>query len=143
MSTQLTISGKVMGKSRPTFTDWELTLPETLETAKLSLRSLLTHIVFAEVSAFEARQSEQRLLRILSPEQIQLGVEQGKVDLGGSELDRKVEAQAAVEVALQAFEDGLYFVFVDDNQIEDLNTTVVLKPASQLLFLRLVPLVGG
>lgn len=132
-----------MGKSRPTFTDWELTLPETIETAKLSLRSLLTHIVFAEVNAFETRQSERRLLRILSPEQIQLGVEQGKVDLGGSELDQKVEAQAAVEVALQAFEDGLYFVFIDDNQIEDLNATVALEPASQLLFLRLVPLVGG
>jgi hypothetical protein len=70
-------------------------------------------------------------------------VEQGKVDSGGSELDQKVEAQPAVEVALQAFEDGLYFVFVDDNQIEDLDAMVALKPTSQLLFLRLVPLVGG
>jgi hypothetical protein len=143
MSTQLTISGKVMGKTRPTFTDWELTLPEAIETANLSLRSLLAHIVLAEVSAFETRQSQRRLLRILSPEQIQLGVEQGKVDSGGSELDQKVEAQAAVEVALQAFEDGLYFVFVDDIQIEDLDAMVALKPTSQLLFLRLVPLVGG
>lgn len=143
MSTQLTISGKVMGKTRPTFTDWELTLPEAIETAKLSLRSLLTHIVFAEVSAFEARQSQRRLLRILSPEQIQLGLEQGKIDSGGSELDQKVEADAAVEVALQAFEDGLYFVFIDDEQIERLDEIAPLKSDSQLLFLRLVPLVGG
>jgi hypothetical protein len=143
MSTTLTISGKVMGKTRPTFTDWELTLPQDIELADLSLRSLLTHLVFAEVSAFETRQSQRRLLRILSPEQIQLGVEQGKIESGGSELDQKVDANTAVEVALQAFEDGLYFVFVDDDQIENLDAKVMLKPTSQLLFLRLVPLVGG
>lgn len=143
MSTKLTISGKVMGKTRPTFTDWELPLPQDIEIEKLSLRSLLTHLVFAEVSAFETRQSQRRLLRILSPEQIQLGVEQGKIEAGGSELDQKVEANAAVEVALQAFEDGLYFVFIDDEQIEGLDAAVVLQPTSQLMFLRLVPLVGG
>jgi hypothetical protein len=143
MSTTLTISGKVMGKTRPTFTDWELTLPEAIETTKLTLRSLLTHLVRAEVSAFETRQGQRRLLRILSPEQIQLGLEQGKVDSGGSELDQKVEANAAVEVALQAFEDGLYFVFIDDEQIEGLDAIAPLTPNSQLLFLRLVPLVGG
>jgi hypothetical protein len=143
MSTKLTISGKVMGKTRPTFPDWELTLPQDIEPTDLSLRSLLTHLVFAEVSAFETRQSQRRLLRILSPEQIQLGLEQGKVESGGSELDQKVDADAAVEVALQAFEDGLYFVFIDDEQIERLDAIAPLKPASQLLFLRLVPLVGG
>jgi hypothetical protein len=143
MSTKLTISGKVMGKTRPTFTDWELTLPQDIELANVSLRSLLTHIVRAEVSAFETRQSQRRLLRILSPEQIQLGLEQGKVESGGSELDQTVEVDKAIEVALQAFEDGLYFVFIDDEQIERLDAKVMLKSTSQLIFLRLVPLVGG
>jgi hypothetical protein len=143
MSSTVTISGKVMGKTRPTFKDWELTLPEAIETTQLSLRSLLTQIVRAEVSAFDTRQSQRRLLRILSPEQIQLGVEQGKIESGGSELDQKVEADTAVEVALQAFEDGLYFVFIDDEQIERLDAAVMLQPTSQLMFLRLVPLVGG
>jgi hypothetical protein len=50
MSTTLTISGKVMGKTRPMFTDWELMLPEAVETTELKLRSLLTHLVRAEVS---------------------------------------------------------------------------------------------
>ncbi len=70
-------------------------------------------------------------------------MEQGKLEAGGSELDQKVEADAAVEVALQAFKDELYFVFIDDDQIEHLDAKVVLKPTSQLMFLRLVPLVGG
>jgi hypothetical protein len=143
MSTTLTISGKVMGKTRPMFTDWELTLPEAVETTALTLWSLLTHLVRAEVSAFETRQSQRRLLRILSLEQIQLGLEQGKVESGGSELNQKVEVDKAIEVALQAFEDGLYFVFIDDEQIEGLNAIAPLTPNSQLLFLRLVSLVGG
>jgi hypothetical protein len=143
MFTTLTISGKVMGKIRPMFTDWELTLPEAVETTELTLRSLLTHLVCAEVSAFENRQSQRRLLRILSPEQIQLGLEQGKVESGGSELDQKVEVDKAIEVALQAFKDGLYFVFIDDEQIERLDAIAPLTSNSQLLFLRLVPLVGG
>ncbi len=131
-----------MGKTRPTFTDWELSLPKELE-ATITLRSLLTHIVEAEVEAFRSRQTQRRLLNILSPEQIQIGLEQGKIDSGGSELDQAVEMETAIGTALQAFIDGFYFVFLDDEQIEDLEARVALTAQSQLLFLRLVPLVGG
>ncbi len=143
MTTKLTISGKVMGKTRPTFANWELSLPEEIGGAEVTLRSLLTHIVQAEVEAFQLRQSQRRLLTILSPEQIQRDVEQGKIDAGGSELNQTVDIQTAVDIALQAFTDGLYFVFLDDEQIEDLEARVVLNADAQLLFLRLVPLVGG
>lgn len=132
-----------MGKTRPTFADWELSLPEGIGTTAIPLRSLLTHIVQAEVEAFQSRQSQRRLLAILSPEQIQIGLEHGKIDAGGSELEQAVNVETAVEIALQAFSDGFYFVFLDDEQIEDLETQVALNAQSQLLFLRLVPLVGG
>lgn len=143
MSAKLTISGKVMGKTRPTFANWELSLPEELEAQEITLRSLLTHIVHAEVEAFRSRQSQRRLLNILSPEQIQIGLVQGKIESGGSELDQAVEVGEAVETALEAFTDGFYYVFLDEQQIEDLEAKVVLNQQSELLFLRLVPLVGG
>ncbi|MGG6265686.1 hypothetical protein ACQ4M3_09185 [Leptolyngbya sp. AN03gr2] len=143
MSAKLTISGKVMGKTRPTFANWELSLPEELEAEEITLRSLLTHIVHAEVESFRSRQSQRRLLNILSPEQIQAGLAQGKIESGGSELDQAVEVEQAVETALQAFADGFYFVFLDEQQIESLETKVALGEQSELLFLRLVPLVGG
>lgn len=132
-----------MGKTRPTFANWELSLPEELEAKEITLRSLLTHIVHAEVEAFRSRQSQRRLLNILSPEQIQLGLAQGKIESGGSELDQAVEVEEAVEAALEAFTDGFYYVFLDEQQIEDLEAKVVLNQQSELLFLRLVPLVGG
>ncbi|MBD2092288.1 hypothetical protein H6F67_20785 [Microcoleus sp. FACHB-1515] len=141
MASTLTVSGKVMGKSQPIFTDWELALPQAENS--LTLRNLLTQIVCAEVAEFEARQRQRRLLQMLTPAEIRLGVEQGKIDLGGSDLAQEVDIEQAIDTALQAFEDGLYFVFIDDEQQENLDEFVTLQPNSQLLFLRLVALVGG
>jgi hypothetical protein len=139
MASTLTISGKVMGKTQPIFTNWQLLL--NIENV-VTLRDLLTQIVCSEVANFEERQRQHRLIQVLSPTQIDLGVEQGKVNLGGSDLEQDVDVNAAIATALQAFTDGLYFVFLDEQQQENLDDVVTLQPDSQLLFLRLVPLVG-
>lgn len=139
----ITISGKVMGKTRPTFTDWQLPLSVHCLAPNFTLKDLLSQVALAEVAADSARQQQRQLLHVLSPEQINLGLVQGKVDLGGSDPLPEVDPQAALAVALQAFTDGLYCVFIDDEQIETLDSPVSLAPNSQLLFLRLVALVGG
>ena len=138
-SPTLTISGKVLGKSQNLFTTWQLDLPEQSST----LAELLTQIVTAEVSAFQLRQADRRMTKVLGLVDIEAGVAIGKVSSGGSELDQVVDLQGAVETALQAFEDGFYLVFIDDRQQEDLKATVALTSSSELLFLRLTPLVGG
>ena len=143
MASALSVFGRVTGKTQPIFTNWELLLPERDEQSLLTLRDLLTQIVLAEVAGFAARQSQRRLMRIINPAEIRLGVEQGKVDSGGSDVEQVVDPERAVETALQAFTDGLYFVFLDEQQQENLDTTVRLQPHSELLFLRLVALVGG
>jgi len=84
MTSALTVSGKVMGKTQPIFANWELHLPERAEQNPLTLRELLTQIVMAEIVGFRDRQRQRRLLQVLSPAQIHLGVEQGKVESGGS-----------------------------------------------------------
>lgn len=48
-----------------------------------------------------------------------------------------------VHAALEAFEDGLYFVFIDDRQIETLDERVTVGAGSRVRFLRLVALAGG
>jgi hypothetical protein len=135
----MTISGKVMGKSQPLFTNWQLSIP----TGVLTLQDLLTQIVRSEVGEFKERQSQRRLTRILSAADIDLGVAKGKIESGGSELDQVVDVDGAIEVALQAFKDGFYLVFINDQQQEDLAELVEIGINSELLFLRLVPLVGG
>jgi hypothetical protein len=67
----------------------------------------------------------------------------GKVDSGERDLKQAVDVEAAVTAALQAFEDGLYFVFAGAEQIASLDSEVVLQPEMRLAFVRLVALAGG
>jgi hypothetical protein len=138
-SSTLTISGKVLGKSQNLFTSWQMSLSER----PLTLAELLSEIVTAEIQAFRDRQSERRISKVLGLVEIEAGVAQGKISSGGSELEQVVDVRGAVENALQAFKDGFYLVFIDDKQQEDLTAVVDLCANSELLFLRLTPLVGG
>jgi hypothetical protein len=135
----LTISGKVLGKSQNLFTSWQMSLPKQ----QLTLAELLAQIVRSEVGAFQTRQTDRRSTTVLGIMDIEAGVALGKISSGGSDLDRVVDVQGAIENALQAFQDGFYLVFIDDKQQEDLATVVDLSANSELLFLRLTPLVGG
>lgn len=135
----LTISGKVLGKSQNLFTSWQMSLPGE----PLTLAELLAQIVRSEIQAFRDRQADRRSTKVLGIIEIEAGVALGKVSSGGSDLEQVVDVEGAIENALQAFKDGFYLVFIDDKQQEDLAAIVDLKVNSELLFLRLTPLVGG
>ena len=134
------IEAKVAGGRRALFEPTELEWPDT---RTLQLRELISLVVAEEVSDFRARQESNRLLRVLAEEDLTTGVLRGKVASGGSDMDQEVDLGAAVHVALEAFEDGFYFVFVDGEKIESLEADVTIGPASTLLFVRLVPLAGA
>ena len=142
MPATLTVKGKIVGQPRAPFPDWSVVLAPD-PAAPLTLREVLRAVVCAEVEAFRLRQEERRLTRVLTPAAIAAAAARGKVDLGGHDEAPAVEAEAAVAVALQAFADGLYFVFVDEEHQEDLDRIVLLREQSEILFLRLIPLAGG
>lgn len=107
------------------------------------MRELITRIVLAEVEAFRQRQERQRLMRFLSPKQIEQGLEGGKVAMGGSGLKQSIPPDAAVNSALQAFEDGLYLVVIDGVEKRELDAQIYIQPGSRITFLRLVFLAGA
>jgi hypothetical protein len=89
-------------------------------------------------------QEQQRLPQILTKDEIAWGIEKGKITSGDREFaPQTVDLQSAFESAIQAFSDGLYYVFIDDRQYESLDEKVILQPQSKVLFLRLVAMVGG
>jgi hypothetical protein len=141
----ITISGKTLGRKKPLFADWSIPFPPDLAEGDsgLTLRDLIAHIVRAEVAAFRQRQDQRRLLRALTANDIDKGVVKGKVDMGGRNLKQKVDEDEAVAVALQAFEDGLYLVVLDDEEQRDLDREVFLQPDSRVTFVRLAMLAGG
>lgn len=56
---------------------------------------------------------------------------------------RRFDETEEVEKALAAFSGNQYILLIDERQVGDLETTVTLTPESEVVFLRLTPLVGG
>ena len=141
----LTVSGKALGREKPLFADFSIAPPPAARGDDgITLRQLIEHVVRAEVAAFQQRQRDRLELRVLSARQIDAGLAKGKVDSGGSEVGlQEVDAEAAVGAALQAFEDGLFLVVVDDQQQQEIDRQVFLRPDSRVTFVRLTLLAGG
>lgn len=138
----LFVEAKLIGQRRPIFSGWRIEFPEQ-SGDHLKLRDLISRVVLKEVEAFKNRQQERRLARVLSPAEIEAGRISGKIDSGERELKQSVDPDAAVGTALQAFEDGLYYVFIDGIQQTSLECEIFLQPETQVTFIRLVALAGG
>lgn len=145
MTATLTIQGKRLGSKRSLFPDRTLPYPRDLgiRGGRTTLRDLIDGIVRQEVAAFRERQEERRLFQVLSQREIAQGTERGVIDPGGRDLEGEVDVETAVATALQAFEDGLYYVFVDDRQQVELDAVLTVQPDSTVTFVRLVALAGG
>lgn len=145
MVDQITISTKVIGRRKRLLDDWSIPLPPTHvgDGGRLTLRQLITQVVVEQVRLFRERQEENRFLRVLSQKEIEAAAESGKVDMGGRDLQQKVDTEEAVAVALQGFEDGLYLVSIDGSHQRNLDTQIYLQPDSRVTFIRLVMFAGA
>ncbi len=141
----LTIEGQQFGRGRALFPDFSFPLPPewVAPGASVTLRDLITRIVREEVHNFQQRRSERRFLHSLTAKQIADAAVRGKVDMGGGEEEPDADPEQAVATALLAFEDGLYYVFVDNEHRLSLDEAVSLSSDSRVTFLRLVALAGG
>ena len=138
----LTISGKALGKKKPLFADFSIPAP-TLTGERVRLRDLLSRIVRHEVEAFEERQEDRKFVKALTAREIGDQAARGKIDMGGRDLDQKVDVEEAIRVALEAFEDGLFLVIIDGTDYKTLDSAVALQSDSKVGFVRLTMLAGG
>lgn len=145
MSATMTIRARQAGSKRRLLPDFSVPYPPQFKArgGRVTLREFIEHVVREEVSAFRQRQKQRRLFNVLTAGEISDGVARGRVDSGGRESVQEVDDEAAVATALQAFEDGLYFIFIDGQQQSDLDATVCITAQSEVTFLRLVALAGG
>ncbi len=139
------IEGKQFGRGgKALFPNFEMALPEDWQGGAVSLRDLLIGVVRAQVAAFQTRQDARTVLQALSAQQIADGAARGKINHGDFEGGAgAADADEAVRAALLAFEDGLFFVFVDDEQKTELGETFAVGAGTRVMFLRLVALAGG
>lgn len=108
-----------------------------------TLEVLLNAVVKQQVEVYNNKNPEENLLPFLSKEEIEQTAETGKVGFGSIYNEAKADLAKAQETALQAFEDGMFAVFADENEIQKLNSVVQLTDSTVITFIRLTFLAGG
>ena len=64
--------------------------------------------------------------------------------MGGSEIGlQSVDEDQSIATALQAFDDGMYLVVIDEDEKKNLDEQIFLSPDSRVTFIRLTLLSGG
>lgn len=141
----LTLEAHQIGLKQPLLPSRRIALPGNWLTTEFNptLKQLIRHIVLIEVEAFQKRQTDRQLFRVLTARQIEAGKAAGRIDPAAKIGQQQVDAEAAARTAFQAFEDGLFYVFIDDRQIGTLDEPVQVEADSKLKFIRLVALAGG
>ena len=115
----------------------EMELKNKISTTK----DLITELVKINVEKFNKKIDEKDILSIMTNENIAKAARIGKI---GDEVhgDKKANLEKALDTAYLAFEDGLYCIFINDEQSEKLDDSLNLKDGDILTLIRLTMLAG-
>ena len=115
----------------------EVELKNKISTTK----DLITELVKINVEKFNKKIDEKDILSIMTNENIAKTARIGKI---GDEVhgDKKANLEKAFDTAYLAFEDGLYCIFINDEQTEKLDDSLNLKDGDILTLIRLTMLAG-
>ncbi len=112
--------------------------PFTFDEAPSTLRQLLT-----EFTLHGLREAQTVVGDFpLTEEEIAAQSEEGRVKFASRYGENHDTPERALQVMLQAFADGLVRIFVDDEEVTDLDAALSLKEGSEVVFLRLTFLSG-
>lgn len=108
-----------------------------LASERISVRELIERRVKQEVDQFNV--NKPGLFRgLVQPTD-------AEKTLNGYRLEKlkKIDWQKQTEAAIDAFENGSILLLVDDRQVESLAEELGVTSNTEVVFLKLVPLVGG
>jgi hypothetical protein len=146
----LTVAIKELGRlDRPSVEPVALSAPgETM-----TLASMIRQTVERQLAAHDDKLAQEDRgpqavnLGYLTDADIEIGEESGKiaVEAVSQEDSRSLEhrVRAYQEHALQAFRLGRFAVLVNGEQLDDLDMELSESECSEIVFLRVVPFVGG
>ncbi len=108
-----------------------------MEVQTCTLQDLIRERVYKEVETYNTQLPEY-FNTLVQPTN-------AEVTLNGYKLkkNRQVDAEKQYYLALDAFKKNGFFVLVNDEQVETLETQVQLSDNMELSFIKLTPLVGG
>jgi hypothetical protein len=132
------ITVKSLGKRRPALAKQILELPETTRT----LRLLIENMVELQVEAYRERKDAAEMLVYLMPEDIDAQGAAGKVGFGAVHGEGIPDLSEAKGAAILAYEDGLYRVFLNDKELDQLDEPLSIEDDANVTFIRFTMLAG-
>lgn len=116
--------------------------PWQLPHAPRTLRQLLAMLVEDSVAAYN-RRLEDKTAQPLTVEQTEDLAALGRIGFGIPYGSREADPEAALAAAIQGFTDGLFRLFIGNQEIENLDAPLTLQEGDTVTILRLVMLTGG
>ncbi len=113
----------------------ELKIEITADT--ITVKELIEQRVVQEVNAYNQR-VVAKFNGLVQPTDKEM-----QLNSASSKGIKPIDAEQQVYVALDAFQKNGFFVLIDHEQVDELERKVLLKPHSNVSFIKLVPLVGG
>jgi hypothetical protein len=107
-----------------------------------TVKELLTEFVTINVKKFNEGLIEEDVVPYLTDEKISDLSDAGKISFGVDYNGKKQDLEKAIENALQSYEDGIYRVFVNDEEVGEIESEIELKEKDELTFVRLTMLAG-
>jgi len=139
MQKNITINLKRLGKKKI------YKQPYIINEAIYTLKDLIRVCVITEVERFNEKTENKSLLQFLTPtdiQQQQQQLEKGKIGFGELHNTQKAEVEESLENAFLAHKDGLFVVFIDDEEVEDLDQDILVTKHTNITFIRLTFLTG-
>ncbi len=103
----------------------------------VTLKDLIINLCDIEIDKYEKRE-----FQVLSQEDINTMINQGKVSFGFKYREDRIDRESAYKNALLSFEDGLYRVFINDGEVQDLEAHINLQENDTLVLIRLTMITG-
>ena len=107
-----------------------------------TVKELLTEFVTINVKKFNEGLIEEDVVPYLTDEKISDLSDAGKISFGVDYNGKKQDLEKAIENALQSYEDGIYRIFVNDEEMGEIESEIELKEKDELTFVRLTMLAG-
>ena len=113
-----------------------------LETRPENVEELIRGSVHTCVKAYNERFLKGENAGPLSAEDIENMSEIGKIAFGINYGGKTADEQAAVSNALQAYEDGLFRIFIGENEAGELSSEINISEGERITFIKLTMLTG-
>jgi hypothetical protein len=99
-------------------------------------------MVAQQLKALQDKNNEAEWLAYLMPEDIQEQAGAGKVGFGAIYNEGVPDIEGAMDTAITAYLDGLFKVFLNDEELQGLDEPLIIQEDDNVVFIRFTMLAG-